>query len=64
MDIYEAIIFCVHAVLKKYYIMSGIHIHTLKKQLCLNYNSLGVSMYFHLAERVHDDIIYASSSVN
>ena len=40
-------------------IMSGIHIHTLQKQLCLNYNSLGVLM--HLAERrVHDDIIYAS----
>ena len=42
-------------------IMSGIHIHTLQKQLCLNYNSLGVSIHFHLAERrVHDDIIYAS----
>ena len=40
-------------------IMSGIHIHTLQKQLCLNYNSLGVLI--HLAERrVHDDIIYAS----
>ena len=39
--------------------MSGIHIHTLQKQLCLNYNSLGVLI--HLAERrVHDDIIYAS----
>ena len=40
-------------------IMSGIHIHTLQKQLCLNYNSLGVLI--HLAQRrVHDDIIYAS----
>ena len=41
-------------------IMSGIHIYTLQKQLCLNYiNSLGVLI--HLAERrVHDDIIYAS----
>ena len=38
-------------------LMSGIH--TLQKQLCLNYNSMGVLI--HLAERrVHDDIIYAS----
>ena len=40
-------------------IMSGIHIHTLQKQLCLNYNSLVVLI--HLAERrVHEDIIYVS----
>ena len=34
MDIYEVIIFCVHACsVKKVVILSGIHIHTLQKQL-------------------------------
>ena len=58
----EAIIFCVHAVLKKYYDNVWHSSSTLQKQLCLNYNSLGVLI--HLTERrVHDDIIYASSSM-
>ena len=55
----EAILFCVHAVLKKYYDNVWHHIHTLQKQLCLNYNSLGVLINL-VEQRVHDDIIYAS----
>ena len=45
---------------KSIMILSGFHIHTLQKQLCLYYNSLGVSIHFHLAKpRVLDDTIYA-----
>ena len=50
MDIYEAIIFCVPAVLKS---MGHSHPHT-TEAVCLYYTSLGVSIHLHLAEpRMH-----------